>query len=109
MSISTSSRATGWSIAPGNLALIDFEHAHTDLPARDFVRLRIRVRPSRPRPTDAFFYGKKVLPHRRRDELVGTSARSRRTTAPRRGRRTGDPALTAAGRATLRQLRERQW
>ena len=91
----------------GNLALIDFEHARTDLPARDFVRLRFRVWPSRPDLHDAFFngYGRRLTDAE--DELVWHLGALDALTALARGRQTSDPALTTAGRATFRQLRER--
>lgn len=92
----------------GNLALIDFEHARTDLPARDFVRLRFRVWPSRPDLHDAFFdgYGRRLTDAE--GELVWHLGALDALTALARGRQTGDPALAASGHATLRQLRQRQ-
>jgi Ser/Thr protein kinase RdoA (MazF antagonist) len=92
----------------GNLELIDFEHSRTDLPARDFVRLRFRVWPSRPDLKDAFFagYGRRLTDAE--DELVWHLGALDALTALARGRQTGDPALTAYGHATLRQLGETQ-
>jgi Ser/Thr protein kinase RdoA (MazF antagonist) len=89
----------------GNLALIDFEHARTDLSARDFVRLRFRVWPSRPDLQNAFFdgYGRRLTDAE--DELVWHLGALDALTALARGRQTGDPALTTSGHATLRQLR----
>jgi Ser/Thr protein kinase RdoA (MazF antagonist) len=91
----------------GNLSVIDFEHARTDLPARDLVRLRFRVWPSRPDLHDAFFngYGRRLTDAE--DELVWHLGALDALTALARGHQTCDPALTTAGRATLRQLRER--
>lgn len=91
-----------------NLSVIDFEHARTDLLARDFVRLRFRVWPSRPELRDAFFdgYGRRLT--EAENELVWHLGALDALTALARGRQTSDPALTTAGRATLRQLRERQ-
>lgn len=91
-----------------NLSVIDFEHARTDLPARDFVRLRFRVWPSRPDLHDAFFHGYGRRLTDAEDELVWHLGALDALTALARGRQTSDPALTTAGRATLRQLRERQ-
>lgn len=92
----------------GNLALIDFEHSRTDLPARDFVRLRFRVWPSRPDLQDAFFdgYGRRLTDAE--DELVWHLGALDALTALARGRQTGDSALTTSGHATLSQLRQRQ-
>jgi Ser/Thr protein kinase RdoA (MazF antagonist) len=92
----------------GNLALIDFEHARTDLPARDFVRLWFRVWPSRPDLHDAFFDGYGRLLTDAEDELVWHLGALDALTALARGRQTGERALTTSGHATLRQLRERQ-
>jgi Ser/Thr protein kinase RdoA (MazF antagonist) len=92
----------------GNLALIDFEHARTDLPARDFVRLRFRVWPSRQDLQDAFFEGYGCRPTDTEDELVWNLGALDALTALARGCQTGDPVLTAAGHATLRRLRERR-
>jgi Ser/Thr protein kinase RdoA (MazF antagonist) len=91
-----------------NLALIDFEHARTDLPARDFVRLRFRVWPSRPDLQDAFFdgYGRRLTDAE--DELVRHLGALDALTALARGRQTGDPTLTTSAHTTLGQLRERQ-
>ena len=91
-----------------NLSVIDFEHARTDLPARDFVRLRFRVWQSRPDLQDAFFHGYGRRLTDTQDELVWHLGALDALTALARGRQTSDPALTTAGRATLRQLRERQ-
>jgi Ser/Thr protein kinase RdoA (MazF antagonist) len=92
----------------GNLSLIDFEHARSDLPARDFVRLRFRVWPSRPDLHDAFFdgYGRRLTDAE--DELVWHLGALDALTALARGSQTGDPVLTATGRATLRRLREKR-
>jgi Ser/Thr protein kinase RdoA (MazF antagonist) len=91
-----------------NLSVIDFEHARTDLPARDFVRLRFRVWPSRPDLHDTFFHGYGRRLTDAEDELVWHLGALDALTALARGHQTSDPALTTAGRATLRQLRERQ-
>ncbi|MGH3155505.1 MAG: phosphotransferase enzyme family protein [Streptosporangiaceae bacterium] len=92
----------------GNLALIDFEHARTDLPARDFVRLRFRVWASRPDLREAFFvgYGRRLTDAE--DEVVWHLGALDALTALARGRQTGDPALITSGHATLSQLRQRQ-
>jgi len=92
----------------GNLALIDFEHARTDLPARDLVRLRFRVWPSRPDLHDAFFHGYGRRLTDAEDELVWHFGALDALTALARGHQTSDPALTTSGHATLRQLRERR-
>ncbi len=92
----------------GNLSLVDFEHARTNLPARDLVRLRFRVWPSRPDLQDAFFngYGRRLTDAE--DELVWHLGALDALAALVRGRQTGDRALTTSGAATLRQLREKQ-
>jgi Ser/Thr protein kinase RdoA (MazF antagonist) len=90
-----------------NLALVDFEHARTDLPARDLVRLHFRIWPSRPDLQDAFFDG---YGHHLTDaeaELVWHLGALDALTALARGHQLGDPMLTASGHATLRQLRRR--
>jgi Ser/Thr protein kinase RdoA (MazF antagonist) len=92
----------------GNLALIDFEHARSDLPARDLVRLRFRAWPSRPDLRDAFFDGYGRCLTDAEDELIWHLGALDALTALARGRQTGDRALTTSGVATLRQLRERQ-
>ena len=91
----------------GNLALIDFEHARTDLPARDFVRLRFRVWASRPDLQEAFFdgYGRRLTDAE--DEAVWHLGALDALTALVRGRQCGDPALITSGHATLSQLRQR--
>jgi Ser/Thr protein kinase RdoA (MazF antagonist) len=91
----------------GNLALIDFEHARIDLPARDFVRLRFRVWASRPDLQEAFFdgYGRRLTDAE--DEAVWHLGALDALTALVRGRQTGDPALITSGHATLSQLRQR--
>lgn len=92
----------------GSLSLIDFEHSRTDLPARDLVRLRFRVWPSRPDLQDAFFdgYGRRLTDAE--NELVWHLGALDALTALVRGHQTSDPALTTSGNATLSQLRQRQ-
>jgi len=92
----------------GNLALIDFEHARSDLPARDLVRLRFRVWPSRPDLQDAFLdgYGRPLTDAE--DELVWHLGALDALTALARGRQISDPTLITSGHATLRQLQDRQ-
>ena len=94
--ISTSSRATGCLTSPGT-ALIDFEHARSDLPARDLVRLRFRVWPSRPDLRDAFFdgYGRRLTDAE--DELIWHLGALDALTALARGHQTGDRARLRPG------------
>jgi aminoglycoside phosphotransferase (APT) family kinase protein len=88
----------------GSLAIIDFEHARIDLPARDFVRLHFRVWPQRPDLRDAFFdgYGRPLTDVE--DELIRHLGALDVVTSLVRGNETRDPQLTAFGRSTLRQL-----
>jgi Phosphotransferase enzyme family len=90
----------------GDVSLIDFEHARIDLPARDFVRLRFRIWAARPDLRDAFFagYGRPLT--QAEDQLVWHLGAIDALTALVRGHETGTPQLTAAGRATLQQLRK---
>jgi hypothetical protein len=91
----------------GDVSLIDFEHARIDLPARDLVRLRFRTWPGRPDLRDAFLdgYGRPLTPAE--DQLVWHLGALDALTALARGNENADPELTAVGRATLGQLRER--
>jgi Ser/Thr protein kinase RdoA (MazF antagonist) len=96
-----------WLISPsGAVSLIDFEHARVDLPARDLVRLRFRTWPGRPELRDAFLggYGHPLTPAE--DELTWHLGALDALTGLARGHENADPGLTAAGRATLQQLRE---
>ena len=49
---------------PGDVSIVDFEHARIDLPARDLVRLRFRTWLRRPELRDAFLngYGRPLSP-----------------------------------------------
>jgi hypothetical protein len=91
----------------GNVALIDFEHARIDIPARDFVRLRFRTWVSRPDLEEAFFtgYGRRLTCAE--EELIWHLGALDTLTALARGYQTGDAALIAAGRATLSRLGQR--
>ncbi len=96
-----------WLISPsGAVSLIDFEHARIDLPARDLVRLRFRTWPGRPDLRDAFLdgYGRPLTPAE--DQLIWHLGALDALTALARGHENADPGLTAAGRATLQQLRQ---
>jgi aminoglycoside/choline kinase family phosphotransferase len=92
----------------GNVAVIDFEHARTDLPARDFVRLRFRVWASRPDLREAFLagYGRRLTAAE--EKLIWHLGALDVLTALARGQQSGDATLTASGHATLNQLRENQ-
>jgi len=90
----------------GNVYLIDFEHARTDLWLRDLVRLRFRVWPGRPDLQDAFFTG---YGHDLSDadaETLSHLGALDALTAIARGHQTSDTALIEHGHATLKQLRE---
>jgi Phosphotransferase enzyme family len=96
-----------WLISPaGVVSVIDFEHARTDLPARDLVRLRFRSWPGRSDLRDAFLdgYGRRLRPAE--DRLAWHLGALDALTALARGHENDDPALVAAGRDTLHQLRE---
>jgi hypothetical protein len=90
----------------GDVSLVDFEHARVDLPARDLVRLRFRIWPDQPALRDAFLdgYGRPLTPDE--DQLIWHLGALDALTAITRGHEKADPELAAAGRATLRQLRE---
>jgi Ser/Thr protein kinase RdoA (MazF antagonist) len=92
--------------ASGSLALIDFEHARIDLPARDFVRLRFRICASRPDLQEAFLagYGRRLAAAE--EKLIWHLGALDALTALARGQQTGDVTLTASGYATLNQLRK---
>lgn len=99
-----------WIISPsGGVSLVDFEHARIDLPARDLVRLRFRVWADRPDLRDAFLsgYGRPLSPAE--DLLIWHLGALDTLTALARGHENADPALTAVGYATLRQLKEQPW
>lgn len=89
----------------GDVYVIDFEHSRIDLTAREFVRLRFRVWASRPDLRDAFFVGYGRDPTEIEDEMVWHLGALDALTALARGHQTGDQELTAAGLATLQQLR----
>lgn len=96
-----------WLISPaGHVALVDFEHAHIDLPARDLVRLRFRIWADRPDLRDAFLngYGRPLT--QAEDHLIWHLGALDALTSLARGHENADPELTAAGHATLRELRE---
>jgi hypothetical protein len=96
-----------WLISPvGVVSVIDFEHARIDLPARDLVRLRFRSWPSRPDLRDAFLdgYGRRL--RSAEDRLSWHLGALDALTALARRYENNDPALVAAGRDTLRPLRE---
>lgn len=90
----------------GEVSLLDYEHARTDLPARDFVRLRFRIWTEHPHLRDAFLdgYGRQLSPAE--DQLIWHLGAIDTLTALARGYENADPELTAAGRNTLRQLRD---
>lgn len=90
----------------GDVSLIDFEHARTDLPVRDLVRLRFRAWAGQPHLRDAFLdgYGRPLT--QAEDQLIWHLGAIDALTALARGHENSDPQLTAAGRATLRQLRD---
>jgi Ser/Thr protein kinase RdoA (MazF antagonist) len=90
----------------GDVSLIDFEHARINLPARDFVRLRFRIWAARPDLRDAFLdgYGRPLTEDE--DQPVWHLGAIDALTVLVRGHETGDPELTASGRATLQQLQE---
>jgi len=94
-----------WLIGPpGDVSVIDFEHARIDLPARDLVRLRFRTWPGRPDLRDAFLegYGRSLSPAE--DRLTWHLGALDALTALARGYENADPELVAVGRDTLRQL-----
>lgn len=88
----------------GTLRVIDFEHARVGLRARDFVRLWFRYWPSRPDLREAFFdgYGRPLTGQEH--QAVRHCGAIDALTALARGTQTGDTAMIAHGRATLRQL-----
>lgn len=90
----------------GEVCLLDFEHARTDLPARDLVRLRFRTWTEHPHSRDAFLdgYGRLLSPAE--DQLIWHLGAIDALTALARGYENGDPKLVAAGRNTLCQLRD---
>jgi aminoglycoside phosphotransferase (APT) family kinase protein len=92
--------------SPGDVSVIDFEHARIDLPARDLVRLRFRTWPGQPDLRDAFLdgYGHPLSPTE--DRLTWHLGALDALTALARGQEKTDPELVAVGRNTLRQLRE---
>jgi len=94
-----------WLLGPAaDLYLVDFEHARTDLPLRDLVRLRFRVWPGRPNLREAFLngYGR---------DLTGADIETLQhfgaldaLTAIARGHQNHDIQLAQYGHSTLRQL-----
>jgi hypothetical protein len=95
-----------WLLGPdADLYLVDFEHARTDLPLRDLVRLRFRAWPGRPDLKDALLngYGR---------DLTGSDTETLQhlgaldaLTAIARGHQNHDIQLIRYGHSTLRQLR----
>ena len=92
--------------SPGDVSVIDFEHARIDLPARDLVRLRFRTWPGRPDLRDAFLGGYGRPPSPAEDRLTWHLGALDALTALARGHENADPELVAIGRDTLRQLRK---
>jgi aminoglycoside phosphotransferase (APT) family kinase protein len=90
--------------SPGDVSVIDFEHARIDLPARDLVRLRFRTWPGRPDLRDAFLDGYGRPPSPAEDRLTWHLGALDALTALARGHENADPELVAVGRDTLRQL-----
>jgi Ser/Thr protein kinase RdoA (MazF antagonist) len=88
-----------------DLYLVDFEHARTDLPLRDLVRLRFRVWPGRPDLQDAFLngYGRDLT--RSDTETLQHLGALDALTAVARGHQNHDIQLIQYGHSTLRQLR----
>lgn len=93
--------------SPGDVSVIDFEHARIDLPARDLVRLRFRTWPGRPDLRDAFLAGYGRPLSSADDRLTWHLGTLDALTALARGHENTDPELVAVGRDTLRQLREK--
>ncbi len=95
-----------WLLGPaGHLYLVDFEHARTDLPLRDLVRLRFRVWPARPDLKDAFLngYGRDITgPDTETLQHLGALDA---LTATARGHQNHDIQLIQYAQSTLRQLR----
>jgi thiamine kinase-like enzyme len=95
-----------WLLGPaGRLYLVDFEHARTDLPLRDLVRLRFRIWPARPDLKDACLngYGR---------DLTGSDTETLQhlgaldaLTAIARGHQDHDAQLVRYAQSTFRQLR----
>ncbi len=95
-----------WLLGPdADLYLVDFEHARTDLPLRDLVRLRFRAWPGRPDLKDAFLngYGRDLTGSD--TEMLQHLGALDALTAIARGHQTGNAYLIESGRLTLRQLR----
>lgn len=94
-----------WLLSPNaDLYLVDFEHARTDLPLRDLVRLRFRIWPARPDLKDAFLngYGRDLTgPDTETLQHLGALDA---LTATARGHQNHDNQLIRYGRSTLRQL-----
>lgn len=88
----------------GHVWLIDFEHARIDLPARDLTRLRFRIWAARPDLRDAFLAGYGHPLTQAEDQLIWHLGALDALTALARGNQAHDPQLTAAARATIRQL-----
>jgi hypothetical protein len=88
----------------GTLRVIDFEHARIDLPARDLVRLYFRCWPPHPGLREAFLdgYGRPLTDQE--DLWIRCCGAIDVLTALVRGAQNDDAAMTAHGRATLRQL-----
>jgi len=92
----------------GTLRVIDFEHARIDLQARDLVRLYFRCWPSHPGLREAFLdgYGRPLTDQE--DRWIRCCGAIDVLTALVRGAQADDAAMTAHGRATLRQLSGRR-
>jgi Phosphotransferase enzyme family len=88
----------------GHLYLVDFEHARTDHPLRDLVRLRFRIWPVRPDLKEAFLAGYgRDLTGDDNQTLLNFGALDA-LTAIGRGHQTSDAHLIESGHDTLRQL-----
>jgi hypothetical protein len=95
-----------WLLGPAaGLYLVDFEHARTDLPLRDLVRLRFRMWPTRPGLKEAFLngYGRDLTgPDTETLQHLGALEA---LTAIARGHQNHDIQLIQYAQSTLRQLR----
>lgn len=95
-----------WLLGPdADLYLVDFEHARTDLPLRDLVRLRFRAWPGRPDLKDAFLnrYGRDLTGSD--TEMLQHLGALDALTAIARGHQNHDIQLVQYGHSALRQLR----
>jgi hypothetical protein len=95
-----------WLLGPaGHLYLVDFEHARTDLPLRDLVRLRFRVWPAHPDLKDAFLNGYGHDLTSSDTETLQHLGALDALTAIARGNQNHDAQLIQYAQSTLRQLR----